>query len=222
MTGITGDEELAKSNPWRYRGYYFDEELGMYYNQSRYYDCVTGRWVNADDAGMLLASIIGLKGENLFEYCDGNPVNRVDYNGKVAKSEYRRLKLVAGLINILIAVTGWGFGFSKAFKSAGGSIKTVVNLIKNKSLYFSKELFKKKIIKGISIALLKSAFAVVTTIAYFWLTCFNSIGDIIAHLWDWADVNPGDGYVDLITASSVKKIGANIKKFFKKANLGFY
>ena len=31
---------IASVNPFRYRGYYFDAEIGMYYLQSRYYLCV--------------------------------------------------------------------------------------------------------------------------------------------------------------------------------------
>ena len=35
-------------NPFRYRGYYYDNETGFYYLQSRYYDPSTGRFINAD------------------------------------------------------------------------------------------------------------------------------------------------------------------------------
>ena len=40
--------EIATVNPFRYRGYYYDAEIGMYYLQSRYYDPdVGGGVVNA-------------------------------------------------------------------------------------------------------------------------------------------------------------------------------
>ena len=39
---------IGDINPLRYRGYIYDEELGMYYLQSRYYDPVIGRFVSAD------------------------------------------------------------------------------------------------------------------------------------------------------------------------------
>ena len=35
-------------NPIRYRGYYYDSETGLYYLQTRYYDPVTCRFINAD------------------------------------------------------------------------------------------------------------------------------------------------------------------------------
>ena len=38
---------LGAKNPFRYRGYYYDTETGYYYLNSRYYDPVTGRFLNA-------------------------------------------------------------------------------------------------------------------------------------------------------------------------------
>ncbi|MGN1157136.1 MAG: RHS repeat-associated core domain-containing protein [Agathobacter sp.] len=35
-------------NPFRYRGYYFDSETGLYYLNSRYYDPTVGRFINDD------------------------------------------------------------------------------------------------------------------------------------------------------------------------------
>ena len=39
---------LAEINPLRYRGYYYDNETGFYYLQSRYYDPANRRFINAD------------------------------------------------------------------------------------------------------------------------------------------------------------------------------
>ena len=46
---------IGQYYPFRYRGYYYDTETGFYYLQSRYYDPVVGRFLNAD-------SIIGANG----------------------------------------------------------------------------------------------------------------------------------------------------------------
>ena len=44
-----GNSILAiTNNPIRYRGYYYDTDLGLYYLQTRYYDSNTGRFINAD------------------------------------------------------------------------------------------------------------------------------------------------------------------------------
>ena len=47
MTGSLA-ETLGKRNPFRYRGYVYDEETGLYYLRSRYYNPTVGRFVNAD------------------------------------------------------------------------------------------------------------------------------------------------------------------------------
>ncbi len=72
---ISGDKELGNINKFRYRTYYYDDESGFYYLQSRYYDSETGRFINADRK---LASF------NAFAYCDNNPINYVDYTGEDA------------------------------------------------------------------------------------------------------------------------------------------
>ncbi len=41
-------ETLGKVQPFRYRGYVFDEETGLYYLRSRYYNAERCRFLNAD------------------------------------------------------------------------------------------------------------------------------------------------------------------------------
>ena len=60
-------------NPIRYRSYYYDGETGFYYLQSRYYDPIIKRFINADN---------NFSNYNLFMYCGNNPVNRIDPNGE--------------------------------------------------------------------------------------------------------------------------------------------
>ena len=68
---------VGTANPFRYRGYYYDNESGLYYLQSRYYDPVTGRFSNADDFAFL-GSAGTPSAYNLFSYCENNHVNKVD------------------------------------------------------------------------------------------------------------------------------------------------
>ena len=73
---------IAKVNPFRYRGYYFDSETGLYYLNSRYYDPATRRFINADDPSIpVLEQATDIGGLNLYSYCLNNPVNYADYNG---------------------------------------------------------------------------------------------------------------------------------------------
>ena len=74
-TGSLADT-LGVRNPFRYRGYIYDEESGMYYLRSRYFNPAIGRFVNAD--GVVIP---GLLCSNLFAYCSNNPLSRVDTSG---------------------------------------------------------------------------------------------------------------------------------------------
>lgn len=69
----------ANVNPLRYRGYYYDNESGFYYLQSRYYGPTIGRFVNADG---YVSTGQGLLGYNMFAYCNNNPVKYLDKNGE--------------------------------------------------------------------------------------------------------------------------------------------
>ena len=70
------------NNPFRYRSYYYDTDLNLYYLGSRYYDPAIGRFINADAIGVITATPMALTDKNLYAYCDNNPVMRVDYGGE--------------------------------------------------------------------------------------------------------------------------------------------
>ncbi len=74
-----GASTVAQYNPFRYRGYYYDTETGLYYVSSRYYDPEIGRWINADNQFSTGSDLTGM---NLFAYCGNNPVNRIDLTGE--------------------------------------------------------------------------------------------------------------------------------------------
>ena len=73
--------DIAAINPLRYRGYYYDNETGLYYLQSRYYDPVVGRFINADSYASTGQGILGC---NMFAYCLNNPVICFDSTGSRA------------------------------------------------------------------------------------------------------------------------------------------
>ena len=45
---ITDTDHIGCINPYRYRSYYYDTETNLYYLNSRYYNPVWGRFINAD------------------------------------------------------------------------------------------------------------------------------------------------------------------------------
>ena len=74
---------IASINPFRYRGYYYDDEIGLYYLQSRYYDPVVGRFINGDDVEIAILSNEVLSG-NIYSYCFNNPINKIDEEGTLS------------------------------------------------------------------------------------------------------------------------------------------
>ena len=102
VTNATGFT-IGTDNPFRYRGYYYDSETGLYYLQTRYYDPEVGRFISSD--GYISGASGTTKGYNLFVYCDNDPVNKSDENGcwpkwvkKVANAVSNAFKRVKSFI----------------------------------------------------------------------------------------------------------------------------
>ena len=70
---------IATINPFRYRGYYFDEETGLYYLNARYYDPEIGRFISPDNIAFI--SLINIQGLNIYLYCYNNPIAYIDSAG---------------------------------------------------------------------------------------------------------------------------------------------
>ena len=80
---------IGNINPFRYRGYYYDTESGLYWCKSRYYNPEWGRWLSLDSTEYLdFSSINGL---NLYAYCVNNPVNMYDPSGRSFESFFQSL-----------------------------------------------------------------------------------------------------------------------------------
>ena len=92
------------ANPFRYRGYYYDTETGLYYVSTRYYDPEIGRFINADDIDYLGADGSPLS-YNLFAYCMNNPVNRFDVNGNWSLPNWAKIAIGAAAIAVGVIAT---------------------------------------------------------------------------------------------------------------------
>jgi len=68
-------------NNFRFPGQYYDEETGLHYNNHRYYDPRTGRYLRPDPIGLDA-------GLNLFTYVDNNPINLTDFYGLTVSCTY--------------------------------------------------------------------------------------------------------------------------------------
>ena len=126
VVSITGTlaATVGQKNPFRYRGYYFDAESGMYYLQSRYYDPEIRRFISADDVKELFLELENLMQYNLFAYCFNAPINMFDEDGKwpsfgvVSKIIIGSVAIVAG-----VAATVLTCGAAAAVPALVGSVK---------------------------------------------------------------------------------------------------
>ena len=107
---ITDMQHIGNVNPFRYRGYYYDSETGLYYLKSRYYDPAICRFINMDSVEY--ADPTYLHGLNLYAYCNNNPIMYVDPNGHAFLTF-----LIAGLV--VGAVAGFGATVYADYKDDG-------------------------------------------------------------------------------------------------------
>ena len=96
----TKKDSVGVRNPYRYRGYRYDTETGLFYVGSRYYDPNTCRFMNADEPAMLALNATNPIGANLFAYCNNNPVNFADPTGYIAAN------IVGAAIGAIIGIVG--------------------------------------------------------------------------------------------------------------------
>lgn len=90
--------DLGRLNPFKYKGYYYDIESGMYYCKSRYYVPEWGRWLNTDNPDYL--SLGEINGCNLFAYCGNNPITYFDGGGRFSFLACLALGGVGALISM--------------------------------------------------------------------------------------------------------------------------
>ena len=100
---------LGKYQPFRYRGYVYDVETGLYYLQSRYYNYNTSRFITSDNYINVKSGVL-----NLYHYCNNEPISYTDHNGHLAGT--LALKLFVECFIVLDAIVS--VGFSKLLSSA--------------------------------------------------------------------------------------------------------
>ena len=115
------ESDVLLWGPFRYRGYYYDTSIGLYYLNSRYYDPETGRFLNEDLVSYLDPATIG--GINPYAYCGNDPVNYVDPSGH--SWEWNTFwiglgMLVTAICAIALSLTTFGAGIPLAMSVIAG------------------------------------------------------------------------------------------------------
>jgi len=108
---------IGDLNPIRYRGYYWDDEIQMYYLHTRYYNPEWGRFLNADS---LMIAGNALTATNMYAYCNGNPVNLADGSGQLGKLIKAAVGAVVGAGAGLVAGAKAGYETGGVLGAIGG------------------------------------------------------------------------------------------------------
>jgi len=83
--------ELANLNPFRYRSYYYDSDIQMYYLQTRYYDANVCRFINCDDVHYIDGADSEIA-NNPFAYCENDAINYIDDYGSTSRKKLNEFK----------------------------------------------------------------------------------------------------------------------------------
>ncbi len=134
---ITDANHIGNLNPFRYRGYYYDTETGLYFLKTRYYDPEVGRFITIDSISYIEPETIN--GLNLYAYCGNNPVMNVDENGnawwefwkwdwaKIGMIALSVVEVVGGIVVIVVSQgSALGIGLGLIGTGVGSIVSGIV------------------------------------------------------------------------------------------------
>ncbi len=179
---------IATINPFRYRGYYYDQEICLYYLQSRYYNPEVARFVNGDEVEVLALNK-SLDTINLFVYCNNNPVNNIDTFGcatfrdlwNAIKNSFSFIKSIADQAYYAFDASPPMKKIKKLSKQSGKSQRQIIRELKQVAAD-SKKCFKAFKIAGIVMSIIS---AIVFVVSYLkqGKNLFNDIYRLIVDLF---------------------------------------
>lgn len=146
---------LANLNPLRYRGYYYDNETGYYYLQSRYYDSNICRFISSDLPEFAQFQKNKNCGLNLFSYCCNNPIKYTDHSGNFPYYSW----VIGFLIDVIVTLLNPAIASSfdvvgntlKAYYKSKGK-KYAVNYINKRIVPVFSHYYMNNILTAIRIA----------------------------------------------------------------------
>ena len=117
---------LGTVQPFRYRGYVYDEETGLYYLRSRYYNPNLGRFVNADRVFDANASVTTY---NQYAYCDNCPVIYLDSEGRGLFTSLVIGFVVGALVSGIIEAAKGGDVEDIIISAVAGGVSGLISVI---------------------------------------------------------------------------------------------
>ncbi len=118
---------LGTVQPFRYRGYVYDEETGLYYLRSRYYQSNDCRFVNAD---VLIGLYVLSLDQNQYCYAANSPIILGDEDGLRSQGFFHSavLKDIVGkdpsltMQKTMVLYSGGGYGFADLIDPMTGEV----------------------------------------------------------------------------------------------------
>ena len=158
--------------------------------QSRHYDPVVGRFLQADDVDILLLSLASEN--NLYSYCANSPVVNVDLAGYVKIN----IKWLGAAIDLIIWLIPALLAISKIWKTVSQSASKLVTFGET-LIKVGKQLFKKFDDRLYAAFARDSTYKLIKTIGVLAgiITVIASIGSIVQYIIDILD-GKWDGYLD--------------------------
>lgn len=122
-TGILAGTVGVK-NPYRYRGYRYDAETGLYFLRTRYYSPIIGRFINSDDGFYENNGIIKY---NLYVYCSNSPLLFRDDSGHVLEYIIEPPVVVVEVLLATILLVGATCLFIEAVEQISPTARMVID-----------------------------------------------------------------------------------------------
>ena len=115
----TGDlaSTLGTVQPFRYRAYAYDEETGMYYLRSRFYNPYLSRFICADSILEVQSLLMGT-----YTYCKNAPIMGMDQDGMYV-SDADDVEALQGLLEDVLIESASAYNGNEAL---GGIVTTVI------------------------------------------------------------------------------------------------
>ena len=109
---LVDEHSSSEEMPYKFNGKELDEETGLYYYGARYMNPRTSLWYGVDPLAEKYVSVGG------YEYCVGNPVKFVDFNGKEWGIKTNEKGETVIFANIELQINGMDEHTMKQYKEA--------------------------------------------------------------------------------------------------------
>ena len=115
---------VGAKNPYRYRGYRYDAESGLYSLKTRYYSPEVKRFISSDDG---FYENNGIFKNNLYIYCCNSPLLHRDDSGHVIEYIYELPVILVETLLIAAVLVGTSYLVTETVKQISPTARMVID-----------------------------------------------------------------------------------------------